>query len=635
MFIPGFTFDDALLVPKYSTVKSRSDVDLSVQLPRGIELKIPLVTAPMKTVCGPEMANAIADLGGLALLHRFDSYDQLYNNWIGIKSPFNRDYVGVAIGVKEEDFSLASRLYNSGCRIFCVDVAHGDHSSVRDFVGILRDACADALIIAGNVATPSGAQLLWEAGADIIRAGIGGGCFAAGTRILMANATYKNIEDIRPGDRVINKNGDPKTVLSSFSTGFKKVIRLQHSLSSRYTCVTPDHKYWIKDGGKVKWREISKAMNSDLLLPAEIKFELNKTFSIKDNDFVLNPSYETGYVFGIFLGFGRTTSKTIHWCFDNSDINGAIIGSLAKCIKKITNKELKVKSKNNQYHCELCHKELANVLHRFGNKLDKHLPKEYIVNNSEYLRGLNDGLYLFDAKVTETGFNEFISEQNINELFSILTFMSPKGKRVKKFMSSQVLEYEDRKNEGAEVFDLTIDCDTHSFIADNAIVHNSLCTTRIETGNGYPQLSALKNIKDHPFHSFDKENLTPPMIMSDGGIRSAGDCVKALCFADLVMIGNLFAGTDEAPGEIITVSGQKFKQYVGSSTHKQRHIEGVVGLVPYKGPVKDVVTHLVEGIRSGCSYQGAHNLEDLKKNPEFVVISNAGLIESHPHDVRI
>lgn len=164
----------------------------------------------------------------------------------------------------------------------------------------------------------------------------------------------------------------------------------------------------------------------------------------------------------------------------------------------------------------------------------------------------------------------------------------------------------------------------------------SLCTTRVETGNGYPQLSALHNVTygcyDH--RSVNDENVWP-MFIADGGIKSAGDCVKALCFADLVMIGNLFAGTDEAPGEIITSNGQKYKSYAGSSTHKQNHIEGVIALVPYKGSVEVVVQRLVEGIRSGCSYQGVATVSDLQKDPHFVVISNAGLRESHPHDVKL
>jgi IMP dehydrogenase len=127
----------------------------------------------------------------------------------------------------------------------------------------------------------------------------------------------------------------------------------------------------------------------------------------------------------------------------------------------------------------------------------------------------------------------------------------------------------------------------------------------------------------------------PIYIIADGGIKSAGDIVKALCFSDMVMVGNLFAGCDEAPGHAVHIDGRKYKEYVGSSTHKTNHIEGVAAMVECKGPFKDILTKLTEGLRSGCSYQGVHNLVDLKRSPEFIRISNAGLVESHPHDVKL
>ena len=155
----------------------------------------------------------------------------------------------------------------------------------------------------------------------------------------------------------------------------------------------------------------------------------------------------------------------------------------------------------------------------------------------------------------------------------------------------------------------------------------SLCSTRIETGNGVPMMSMLAEIRS------DNKNMC---LIADGGIRNSGDCVKSLCFADAVMLGNVLAGTDEAPGAIVVDrNGILSKQYAGSSTHKSRYIEGVVGLVPYKGPVHKVLDKVCDGIRSGCSYQGVGNLHDLKLNPEFIHISNAGVIESRPHDVKL
>lgn len=185
----------------------------------------------------------------------------------------------------------------------------------------------------------------------------------------------------------------------------------------------------------------------------------------------------------------------------------------------------------------------------------------------------------------------------------------------------------------------------------------SLCTTRIETGNGVPQLTALMDVSDRK-HKIKlapiiHDNMlmsgikdlainpppikmdSPMYIIADGGIKSAGDVVKALCFADMVMVGNLFAGCEETPGEKMIMDGVTYKKYVGSSTHKANHIEGIAALVPYSGNYQQVLTKLLEGLRSGCSYQGAHSLEELRDNPVFVRITNAGLKESHPHDVVI
>ena len=164
----------------------------------------------------------------------------------------------------------------------------------------------------------------------------------------------------------------------------------------------------------------------------------------------------------------------------------------------------------------------------------------------------------------------------------------------------------------------------------------SLCSTRIETGNGYAQFSAIQNIANPShFKRTDNGGKLCKFIIADGGIKNAGDCVKALCYADLVMAGNLFAGTDESPGSIIEENGVRYKEYAGSSTHKTNRIEGVIARVPTKGKAKDVLQRLAEGIQSGCSYQGVRNLTDLKKNPQFVQITNNGLAESHPHDVKV
>jgi len=364
---------------------------------------------------------------------------------------------------------------------------------------------------------------------------------------------------------------------------------------------------------------------------------------------------------------GQTNTGAVHWYFGKHEQN--ISDKLSRCILEVTGRELKIKEKENIIQCTLYHKPLAEFLATFGKKTEKHLPEHLIVNNQSYLQGISDGLIDSDGNVEDGGrvCLKNTSPQLI-ELFNVVTYLltevfpnnqkgevstgnlknanienfnTPYVARINKtaskrlvdnFQASKLLEYTETDEE-VEVFDLTIDCETHSFIADNAIVHNSLCTTRVETGNGVPQITALHDVT---WKGVFQKDGREPMFIADGGMKSAGDCVKALCFADLVMMGNVFAGADEAPGTtVVTLSGKNYKEYAGSSTHKQKHIEGVCGLVPSKGPVQKIVQKFSEGIRSGCSYQGVESINALQIDPQFSVLTNAGLIESHPHDVKI
>jgi IMP dehydrogenase len=175
----------------------------------------------------------------------------------------------------------------------------------------------------------------------------------------------------------------------------------------------------------------------------------------------------------------------------------------------------------------------------------------------------------------------------------------------------------------------------------------SICTTRVVAGIGVPQLSAIMDCAEIA-------NTRGIPLIADGGIKYSGDIVKALAAgANAVMIGSLFAGTDESPGEYIIYNGRRFKTYRGmgsigamklgskdryfqeSSEENKLVAEGIEGMVPYKGPLKDYLFQLVGGIRSGMGYCGAANLLALRTNAEFIEITPAGLKESHPHDIRI
>ncbi|HVI40059.1 MAG TPA: guanosine monophosphate reductase [Anaerovoracaceae bacterium] len=382
---PGITFDDVMLAPKYSEIPNRNleNIDLSINLGKGIKLSIPVVSANMKSITGPEMATTIAEMGGLAILHRFVEASNSQPHWFGMWEMWKKvcntrpeliNHVGVSVGVQEDDFEIVNQLAGYA-KIFCVDVAHGDHIKCVKMTEYIAKNCPDALLISGNVATKAGALRLYNAGATVIKVGIGGGSLCT--------------------TRIETGNGVPQLT----------------ALEDVYN--------------------------------ASLNFETHTEY------------HQMNYPVSV--------------------VGGA---------------------------CGI---------------------------------------------------------------------------------------------EGTSV---------------------------ILSGVSFPQTTVLPSGRKFK-------------IIADGGIRKAGDIVKALCFSDVVMLGNLLAGTDEAPGRVLYIDGKGYKEYAGSSTHKANHIEGVSALVPTKGPVKTIVNKLIEGVLSGLSYQGATNLDELKDSPEFVSVSHAGLIESHPHDVMV
>ena len=175
----------------------------------------------------------------------------------------------------------------------------------------------------------------------------------------------------------------------------------------------------------------------------------------------------------------------------------------------------------------------------------------------------------------------------------------------------------------------------------------SICTTRVVAGVGVPQLSAINDV-----YSVAKQYKIG--IIADGGIKLSGDIPKALAAgADCVMLGSLLAGCSESPGEIFVKDGIQYKTYIGmgSLTAMQRGSsdryfqggvkelnklvpEGIEASVLYKGPINDVIYQMMGGLRSGMGYCGCKTIEDMKQNARFMKITNAGLKESHPHDVK-
>ena len=176
----------------------------------------------------------------------------------------------------------------------------------------------------------------------------------------------------------------------------------------------------------------------------------------------------------------------------------------------------------------------------------------------------------------------------------------------------------------------------------------SICTTRVITGVGVPQAVAI-------FECASALKKLGVPVIADGGIRYSGDAAKAIALgASSIMLGNMFAGTDEAPGETVLFEGRRFKVYRGMGSlgamkhgardrYAQEHVtdvlkmvpEGIEGRIPYRGPVEDVVYQIIGGIRAGMGMAGAANIPDLWEKVRFCRITSTGLRESHPHDIMI
>jgi len=177
----------------------------------------------------------------------------------------------------------------------------------------------------------------------------------------------------------------------------------------------------------------------------------------------------------------------------------------------------------------------------------------------------------------------------------------------------------------------------------------SICTTRIVAGTGVPQITAIAQVADiaHP---------AGVPVIADGGVRFSGDVAKAIAAgADTVMMGSMFAGTDEAPGKVITIKGRRYKQYRGmgslgvmsSGQSSDRYFqkkdigatkfvpEGVEGVTPYVGHVGEVMYQLVGGLKAAMGYTGSKTIAEMHTNAKFIRITNAGMTESHPHNILI
>lgn len=702
-------FRDVFILPQYSEVETRASVDTSVQV-GNLKLGVPVISSNMDTVSGGAMCRSMYGSGGIGALHRFMSIDANVAEYRTVAESGLYECF-VSIGVNDDSKDRAKALYEAGARYFVIDIAHGHSLMMRKTTEWLRETYPGAFIVSGNVATSVGVRDLVKWGADAVKVGVGPGCFVAGTRILMSNGTYKNIEDINPGDRVINMNGEAISVKRRFSTGYRNVCSYKTNVSGFTTRCTPDHRHYIGDlatsglntrssagykkllskksktspkVSKLKWKEISYAgdTSSVLLTPNKIKYELPNTFSIplykrgKGNYATLTPTYGLGYIFGTFLGDGTSHCVkqnsgshigSVCWAFGLDE--KTIANKLNESILSVFGREASsISDYKNTTIVRFSDKPFAEFLQQFGKRDNKHLPDMLLVDDAKYLQGIYDGLIDSDGFYGKDDQNCFKNTSiPLVELFSILnsillnyfpnidyekptagglincldenclpsykcrTLKRPEWRILDEHQVIKILDYTEQSKLLEEVFDLEVDCPTHSFIANNVIVHNSVCLTKNTTGCTCPQFSAVLNCAK----IVDEEVLMTgfgnrPLIIADGGITEYGDIAKALgAGANLVMIGGMFAGCKEAPGERI---GDKkvFRGMASKSAmltirpaDKLPTAEGKSILIDATDiSAGTIVEQMKGGLRSSFSYSNSRNLREFQENIELGIRFN-------------
>lgn len=535
----------------------------------------------------------------------------------------------------------------------CIDTANGNMPKLHEAIKKAKEIHKERLVImAGNVSSVEAFAALAKTGVDYIRVGVGGGCLAEDTRILMREGWCKNIKNINVGDYVINGEGNPVKVIGVKYSGLKKVVKHKHNRFYKPTFVTPEHLHWglptsrlenFNNGYKkfiekketeIGWYGLKDNEKALYFLPKKINYSLPPDFYIDISNYIYSSkteltktniysSYKTGYLFGTFLGDGNSSiirkqsinrinsSGQVTWYFNITERNYA--NKVSEYIKDVFDLHTKEEILENVIKVHVYCQPLARFFREFYTEdKKKKLPEQFYCLNKEYLQGLYDGLIDSDGtwgnekdsrdSFTNTSFhliellnfiNNVLFENHANNEFAearLTTFglsssfkwRKNKVEERREFNNFSIVKslYIDKVEEIIDTYDIEVDCPTHSFIANNCIVHNSACNTTSNTGVGQEDLEELisecyrikeinkKNIEYFELNKFSTEavayNITNVKIVADGISTYIKQCQEKYGFndngyaainkllyagADLVMIGGLFAQCLESAGD--------------------------------------------------------------------------------------
>lgn len=450
-------YKDVVLIHGKSSVSSRSECDITAKLGRHT-FATPLVCANMKSLLTFHQCRLFDENGWFYVYPRtYDTLEVVEFLEYAESVDYKFNVISISVGITEDWVKLVKDIKKSNYRVdfFTVDVAFSYTDSVLQVIEVIKKEYPNAFLIVGNGASPEWISWLESNEVDCAKINIGVSCFVAGTRVLMSDGTYKNIEDINVNDSVISGTGKPTKVTGVRLSGYKSVMRYYHPRFYKPTECTHDHLHFVNDSGALKrgtllggnraklaenreyaycWKSANSLSKLDtLLIPKNIEFELSDDFSFYISDFVdsnrtvyynseeIHPSYELGYIIGAFVGDGCASTTTSFRKSNSADRKDSISTShncefyfgpdeldiatkLNDCVYKVFGVSGKLTVPGTRAYASNLHQVsyyfcgLSKFLQKFYNSnKEKTIPNSFFVNHKEYLNGILDGFYDSDG----------------------------------------------------------------------------------------------------------------------------------------------------------------------------------------------------------------------------------------------
>lgn len=596
----GYSYDDVLIVPKYNKVLSRKDVKLKTKITRNYSINIPIIAANMDTICDSKMCIALGRLGGLGILHRFMTIEKQVNE---IKKIKNYGLItAAAIGVKDVKERVEA-LSKAGVNIVVIDIAHGHSKYAGKTLDYIKENYPKIDVMAGNIA-----------------------CVTPDTPILTRDLRWTSAGELSIGDKIMGFDEFPingkrrrwkEAIVTHTGRKLKPCYKVK-LITGEEIIVTNEHKWLVWDGHKRNriWLETSW-MNQHFKKGRFKASRLVRPWKEARED------KDIGYLAGIFDGEGSIQIKKQNFRISFTQNKGVVYNKVKDLLRK----------NGFSYH-----------EHIKSNKQNKCFHLEIRGGFSETMRFLSQIKPLkFLNKWKETDISVLTTKiTNINDRVEIISIESCGEKEIVTLSSSTETYigkgYAMHNTKDAAEYFLSKGADAIKV----GVGPGAMCTTRIMTGAGVPQITAIMDV-------FEATQGRIP-ICADGGIKKPSDVVKALgAGANNVMLGYTLAGTQETPGKIIKKGLKKYKLYQGSASYNVSlkkakldgrdkksiiSIEGEQTLMPYKGSIKPIIERYMGCLASGMTYIGAKEMQNIIGKADFIEISSIGHQKNHAHGVN-